>query len=193
MNRTFSFLRVMIIALVGLGFTSCDEDIVTGSGLRGLWQGEMYVSGEYGGATYLSSYTQIEFLGEGTNVTRGTGYWMDRYSRAPWDYFYSPFTYHVRDGVITITLLYDGEVYTISDYSLYGSSFVGYLNESDERFELTKVSDQGDWGGYQPGWYSPYDDYYARPESDFGSRSKKSVPTPVRRVWNKAAYERMEE
>lgn len=49
MKRTLSFFRILIIALVGLGFTSCDEDIITGSSIQGVWSGKMYVTSEWDG------------------------------------------------------------------------------------------------------------------------------------------------
>ena len=193
MKRTLSFFRILIKALVGLGFTSCDEDIITGSSIQGVGSGKMYATSEWDGYTYTSSRTEIEFYGDDMNVTRGSGYWIDRYSRAPWDYFYSPFTYRVNRGVIYIHFLFDDGEVTISDYSVQGDRFLGYLNESGEKFVLYKVSDGVEWDDYTPGydWNDYY--YYNRAERDFNDQPGNPAPSPVRKFWNKQAYEGVEE
>ncbi|MDE6159357.1 MAG: hypothetical protein K2F69_04595 [Bacteroidaceae bacterium] len=193
MKRMFALLRVAVIALVGLGFASCDEDIITGSNIQGVWSGRMYVTSEWNGHTYVSSRTEIEFCSDPFRVTQGSGYWIDRYSRAPWDYWYSPFTYRVNRGVITIRFLYDNAEITISDYSLSGDRFMGYLDYSNERFVLYKMSDGEDWSIYDEGYYYPGGYYYNRGERDFDGQPADSVSLPTRRFWNKQAYEGVEE
>ena len=193
MNKTFAFFRIILIALVGLTFTSCDEDIITGSTIQGVWSGKMYVTSEWDGYTYTSSRTEIEFCGDDFNVTRGTGYWIDRYSRAPWDYYYSPFTYRVSRGVIIITFLFDGGEVAISNYSVQGNRFVGNLDYSNESFVLYRVDDYDDWDDYHQGYWPNDYYYYNRAERDFNTDSDDSTPAPTRKFWNKQAYESMEE
>ena len=200
MNKMFSFFRVALLALIGLTFTSGDEDILTGSSIQGIWSGNMYVTSDWNGRTYTSSRTEIEFYGDDMNVTRGSGYWMDRYSRAPWDYYYSPFTYQVQNGVIHITFLFDGGMVDISNYSVSGNRFTGRLDYTNESFVLYKVDSDIDWDYYgEPGYYDPngYFDYYNYPyapaERDFNSTQAERPAAPVRKFWNKQAYEGVEE
>lgn len=192
MKRAIPFFRVILIAIIGLTFTSCDEDIITGSNIQGVWSGNMYVTSQWNGHTYVSSRTEIEFCSDPFRVTQGSGYWIDRYSRAPWDYYYSPFTYRVRDGVIYIRFLYDEGQVTISDYSLSSNRFMGYLDYSDEKFVLYKVDDDRNWNGYEEGWYYP-DYYYNRSERDFDSVPQEPASAPVRKFWDKQACEGMDE
>lgn len=185
----------MVLAFIGLAFTSCDEDLITGSSLQGVWSGRMYVTSEWNGHTYTSSRTEIEFYGDDFNAKRGTGYWIDRYSRAPWDYYYSPFTYRVNHGVIHITFLFDEGEVTISDYSVQGDRFMGRLDYSNESFVLYRVDDYGGWDDYHEGYWPNdyYDYYYSNAMRDFGSRSEDPTALPVRRFWNRQAYEAVEE
>ncbi len=192
MKKIRTLLGFLLVAFAALSFTSCDEDKMIGSQLNGTWRGNMYVSSYYGGRHYLSSRTEIQFSGRLFNSEKGTGYWIDHYSGAPWDYWYSRFSYSVQNGVIYITFRVNGEQLFIRDYDIdydyYTDAyyFTGYVGNTNESFSLVKVDDVN-WNGYDEGYY--YNDYYyARGERDFSAEADTAAPEqeiPVRKVWDK--------
>lgn len=85
-------------------FVSCDDDEYIADTLWGVWQGDMHVWNEWNGNYYESHDTEIAFDRNPYEYSSGSGYWVDFYSRAPWDYFASNITWTVDNGRITITL-----------------------------------------------------------------------------------------
>ena len=78
-------MLMTIIAIASLAFTSC-EDARIARTLEGTWKGNMYISSRYDGRVYNSTYSEVTFLKDPGAYSSGSGYWVDYYSDAPWDY-----------------------------------------------------------------------------------------------------------
>ena len=166
MKKFTSLSAIIMMMAMAFTFVSCDDDEYIADTLWGVWQGDMHVWNEWNGNCYESHDTEIAFDRNPYEYSSGSGYWVDFYSRAPWDYFASNITWTVDNGRITIYSYEDDRYYYIYDYSLSDNYFRGTI-ESDwgdpMDFRLHKVSSPrwdgydwgwGDWHGYSDPWYS---------------------------------------
>ena len=166
MKKMFTMLKM---AMMAMAFTSCDNDENIAYTLEGTWEGNMYISSYWDGRTYNATYSEITFLRDPYTYSSGTGYWVDYYSDAPWDYVANHIDWTVRNGVIYVTFIEDGDRLEIHDYRLSSNRFYGtiYENGHSVDFDLFNVThpytywDDYLWGydsWYYDSWY--YDDYY---------------------------------
>lgn len=172
---------VVLIAAIGTGgaLTSCDSMIATT--LEGTWEGDMYVSSYYDGRDYYASHTEIEFLLDPLKFKTGRGYWVDYYSRAPWDYIANHFRWTVTDRVIRIHLEEDRYDLEIRNYELdddYFSGDVFYEGES-RHFHLYHTSSPN-WDEFHYGWDAPY--YLPALPTDGPTLGGHAVGRPERRM-----------
>lgn len=165
-------LTILSLFFLGLGFISC-EDELTASTLEGTWEGDMYVYSEYNGRTYYATNTQIEFLTDPLRFTSGSGYWVDYYSNAPWDYYASHIKWSVKDRVIYVYFIEDDEEVQIWDYRLDDDRFCGTIHGAASSTDFWMVHTSSPrWGDYDYGW-----DYWTRSATRSGE-----VEKPVRHI-----------
>ena len=125
MKKLMSFITVLFIGLSTLALTSCDEDDMIGYTLQGTWEGKIYSTCTIDGETYSVSKSLIEFSTDPFTNRYGYGYWVDYYSRAPWDRWSSRIYWEVSNNVIYIDFLEDGGSIAIHDFSLNDNRFKG--------------------------------------------------------------------
>ena len=161
MKKFSSYISLMVMALLPFSFTSCDDDALIADTLWGEWQGEMYVSSYWNGRYYDASYSELAFDKDPCRYASGTGYWIDYYSNAPWDYHANHIRWTVSNSIIRIHFVEDGGTLDIYDYSLSGNYFSGVIyNDRDEElhFRLRKTSyPTTNWDDFRWGWYSDWD------------------------------------
>ena len=164
MKKLNTYITMMIMALMTLSMTSCDEDVLIADTLWGEWEGQMYVTSYYNGHRYDASYSNLAFDRDPCHYTSGSGYWVDYYSNAPWDYHANHIRWNVSNGVIRIHFIEDGGFVDIYDYSLGGSYFSGviYNDRNDAlHFRLRKTVDYShDYDNYYWGWDDDWCDYW---------------------------------
>ena len=138
MKKQFFLLMVAMMGLISVSFTSCDDEEIAKT-LEGTWKGDMYVTSEWEGKYYEAIYTEITFLKDPYAFSSGTGYWVDYYSDAPWDYVAN----HI-DWRTSIQ---------ISDYRLDDNRFSGYIYDHGNKvaFYLYNVS-RPNYTGYHWGY-----------------------------------------
>lgn len=145
-------ITMLCLLLTGLGFMSC-EDEFTAMTLEGTWEGDMYVYSEYNGKTYYATSTEIEFLTDPLRFTSGSGYWVDYYSRAPWDYYASHIKWTVKDRVIYVYFIEDDEQIEIWDYRLDDDRFCGTIHGWSNSTDFWMVhTSSPHWNDYEYGW-----------------------------------------
>ena len=184
------FYTMMMMAMMALTFTACEDEMIADT-LEGTWSGNMYVSSYYDGRDYYATHTEITFSIDPFYYTKGSGYWVDYYSGAPWDYVANHINWRVDNGCITVYFIEDGTSVVIADYSLNDSHFTGYIadGDNDVRFNLRHVSspnwDSYSYWGYD-GWYDDYY-YYSRETRADGGDSTAVMPAekPVRQFGKK--------
>ena len=144
-----------IVAMMTLSLTSCDEDQWIGLRLDGTWEGDVYMRYSYGGHTYRATRTVVEF-DSGLTLSSGTGYWIDYYSGAPWDYTASHIRWTVVDRTIRIRFIEDNYEIYIYDYSVSDRRFSGVIEGEDgKRLTFSLVNtDPENWDDYDYGWHS---------------------------------------
>lgn len=113
MKKFTSILAMIMMAAMSLTFVSCDDDEYIADTLWGVWEGDMYVTSEWNGHTYYSSYSILAFDKDPYEYASGTGYWIDYYSDAPWDYFASHIEWRVNNRNIEIYSREDDTYFTI--------------------------------------------------------------------------------
>lgn len=180
---------MMLTALMGITFTACEDEFVADS-LEGTWSGDMYVSSYYDGRDYYATHTEITFSIDPFRFTKGSGYWVDYYTGAPWDYVANHINWSVNDGNIYIDFLEEGTSVVISDYRLSDSHFSGYIADGDYdiHFYLTHTYSPN-WENYDNwGYDSWYDDYYYAPQTRGNGNDSTAVKPakPVRQFGKKA-------
>ena len=184
MKKLNTYITMMIMALMTLSMTSCDEDVLIADTLWGEWEGQMYVTSYYNGHRYDASYSNLAFDRDPCHYTSGSGYWVDYYSNAPWDYHANHIRWTVDNGVIRIRFMEDGGYIDIFDYSLNSGYFSGVIyNDYDEalHFRLRKVSSPNDcWDDFRWGWYDNGWDYWSYGTRSTSSDSTSLQPMPVR-------------
>lgn len=184
MKKFKSLMAVVALCALSLTFVGCNDDDYIADTLWGVWEGDMQVWSEWNGHYYESHDTEIAFDRSPYEYSSGSGYWVDFYSNAPWDYYASNISWTVENGMIKIYSYEEGVYYYIYDYSLSDSYFYGTI-ESDwgdpMDFRLRKVSSPR-WDGYDWGWGNWYG--YSSPwYSASGTRSDDAVQNkPVRHI-----------
>lgn len=179
-----SILLAPLLLLASLfTMTSCDSFIATS--LEGTWEGDMYMYSEWRGRYYYSSGCEVEFIGDPFSMHHGTGYWIDYYSNAPWDYMAYHIDWTVENRVIKIHFREDNYYIEIRDYNLDDRRFYGnvYYDGAQQYFELYHTSSPN-WGDlhYGSGYGYGYGPYYAPSRGEVND----SVPDlPVRHMRRK--------
>lgn len=154
---------MLMIAISAATLTGCDDDENIAYNLEGVWEGDMYMQSRYNGRVYKASYSVLAFDKNPYRYAQGTGYWIDYYSNAPWDYYSSRIEWRVRNERIEILSVKENRYYYISDYYMDGGYFNGYISDGDrtQHFRLRKTASPNwndyDWNGYD----FDYDYYYA--------------------------------
>ena len=189
MKKFTSILAMIMMAAMSLTFVSCDDDEYIADTLWGVWEGDMYVTSEWNGHTYYSSYSILAFDKDPYEYASGTGYWIDYYSDAPWDCFASHIEWRVNNRNIEIYSREDDTYFTIYDYSLSESWFSGtIIGEYGDpmQFRLRKTSSPN-WGDFEWGWDSWYG--YSYPDYSPSTRADGSnnADRPVRKFMKKTA------
>lgn len=162
-KRLHTIMTAIMLAALSFSFTSCEDEAIA-STLQGTWEGNMYISSEWDGRVYNATYTEIEFLPSSFSYTSGSGYWVDHYSGAPWDYIANHIDWRVDDQVITVYFREEKTSIQIYDYRLNDKYFKGtiYDNGTYVDFSLVHTSspnwDEYNYWGYD-GWYY-YDGWY---------------------------------
>ena len=178
----YNTLMIAIIAMAAVGFSSC-EDAAIASTLEGTWKGNMYISADYGGRSYNSTYTEITFLGDPYSISSGDGYWVDYYRDAPWgDYVANHIEWKVNNRVIYVHFIEEGTSVTISDYRLNDDRFYGWLYDGGREVEFDLIhTSSPNWSNYRWGFDSWY---YSRTRGE-GASDSTAVEKPRRYVRGK--------
>ena len=159
MKKIYTMLMIAMMALV---FTSCEDEYIADT-LEGTWSGNMYFSSTWDGRTYDITRTEITFLKDPYTYASGSGYWVDYYSGAPWDYVANHINWDVRNSVIYVYFIEDGDRLEIRDYHLNSNRFTGVIYDGSNvvDFELYNTS-RPYYDNYYWGFDSWYDNYWAR-------------------------------
>jgi hypothetical protein len=154
MKKIFTFISAIILAIGTMSLTSCDEDESIGLTLDGSWAGDLYAYATYGGYTYYANYSEVEFITDPFSYASGTGYWVDYYSNAPWDYYASHIRWNVVNGRIRIYFVEDDYIVDIYDYVISDYYFSGNIEGEDGKWLSFRLrnADPVDWGSYGYGW-----------------------------------------
>ena len=181
MKKLSTILTTVVALLLTTSLlTACDEDAQIAMTLEGTWQGRMYVYTTYGGRDYYATSTQITFEGDPFRWSRGTGYWVDYYSGAPWDYVANHIEWRVVNRDIEIYFREEDTSLLIADYSLNNNYFTGYIadGDNDVEFRLQHI-DSPDYSGYHWGY-----SYWSRQTRSAATATDGSSSTekPVRHV-----------
>ena len=173
---------MLMMAMMALTFTSCEDEFIADT-LEGTWSGNMFISSYWDGRTYDITRSEITFEIDPFRFTKGSGYWVDYYSHAPWDYVANHIDWSVRNGVIYIYFIEDGDRIEIRDYHLNSKRFYGTIYDGDNLvdFELYCVS-RPCYDDYCWGFDSWYDDYYWARTRSGEADSTKVMEKPKRFV-----------
>ena len=108
----------------------------------GTWKGNMHISTDYNNNSYHSTFTEFTFNENPMSLTSGTGYWVDYYSDAPWDYICNHIIWNIQNNVMYINFTEDNTVLIISNFSLQFDRFVGIVSDNEHQinFELYHTS-----------------------------------------------------
>lgn len=185
MKKMYTMLMMAMMGFMTMSLTSCEEDEAIAYTLEGTWKGNMYISSEWDGRYYDATYSEITFLKDPRTYSSGSGYWVDYYSKAPWDYVANHIDWRVDFGTIYIYFVEEGTSMEIRDYRLNADRFSGYIydNGTNVDFELYNVSrpyyDNYRWG------YDSWDyDYYWSRTRGVGVDSTTTVEKPKRIIRN---------
>lgn len=189
--RTFtSKFAWMLVALMPFLFGSCDSDPDYGTAytLEGTWEGKMFLSSTWDNYTYAISYTQLCFNRDPYYYASGTGYWVDYYSDAPWDYVANHIEWQVRGGRIEVYLVEDNYTYFIEDYRLNDNVFRGRIYDNDTYLDFSmRHTSSPNWNSFDYYYYDDFYDYWYSNSAGFDGnenmrRSKKVVGAPHRNL-----------
>lgn len=181
MKKLFTMLTM---AMMALAFTSCEDEHIADT-LEGTWTGNMYISSEWDGRYYDATSTEVTFLRDPFCFTSGSGYWVDYYSNAPWDYVANHIDWTVNNGVIRVYFREEGTSIEIRDYRLNHNRFVGTIfdNGNFVDFELyCNYRPYDYWDDYRWGYDSWYSDYYYWARTRSGDADSTKVVEKPRRV-----------
>ena len=181
MKKMFTML---MIAMMGLAFTSCETDERIAYTLEGTWKGNMYISSYYDGRTYDATYSEITFLKDPRNYSSGSGTWVDYYSNAPWDYVANHIDWTVRAGTIYVHFLEDGDDIEIRNYHLDYDRFWGTIYDASNTvdFELYNTARVYYGSDYRWGYDTWYDYYGYRAYSRGATADSTTIEKPKRFV-----------
>ena len=173
---------MLMMAMMALAFTSCEEDEQIARTLEGTWKGNMYISSYWDDRTYDATYSEVTFLKDPYRYSSGNGYWVDYYSNAPWDYVANHIDWRVDFGVIYVHFVEEGTSLEIRDYRLDYDRFYGTIYDGDNTvdFELYNTSRRY-YDNYRWGYDSWYDNYWARTRTA-GDDSTKVTEKPKRMI-----------
>ena len=164
MKKFKSLLTVVMVALMSLSFSSCDEDSDIADTLYGTWMGYLLLGFTYGNHYYDATTSEITFIPNGVYSNNGTGYWIDRYSNAPWDYVANHIEWTVNNGTIRVHFVEENTYATIYNYSLNEDYFYGTVESgnSSADFKMVKTSTPSRWNYYWYGdeWYDSWNGGY---------------------------------
>lgn len=73
MKKFTSILATIMLAVMSLTFVSCDDDSYIADSLWGVWEGDMYVTSQWNGNTYYSSYSVLAFDKDPYEYASGSG------------------------------------------------------------------------------------------------------------------------
>lgn len=109
--------------------------------LEGTWAGNMHISTYSKEKSYNSYETELTFINDPLTSKSGSGYWVDHYNDAPWDYVANHIEWEVFNNVIHIYLVEENTSLEIRDYNLnYGGRFVGKIYDIDGYFKDFQLS-----------------------------------------------------
>jgi hypothetical protein len=179
MKKIYTLLMMAMAAMATSTLTSCDEDVRIASTLEGTWAGTMYVYTSYQGTNYYATSTEITFDIDPFRFTSGSGYWVDYYSGAPWDYVANHIDWRVTNRDIEVYFREDRTTMVICDYRLDNNVFTGYINDNgtDVEFRLHHI-DSPNWNRYNRWGYDGWSRQTRGAEAD----SATTVMKPVRRI-----------
>ena len=189
--RTFtSKFAWMMVALMPFLFGSCDSDpdYDTAYTLEGTWEGKMFLSSTWDNYTYAISYTQLCFNRDPYYYASGTGYWVDYYSDAPWDYVANHIEWQVRGGRIEVYLVEDNYTYFFEDYRLSDNIFRGRIYDNDTYLDFSmRHTSSPNWNSFDYYYYDDFYDYWYSNSAGFDGnenmrRGKKVVGAPHRNL-----------
>lgn len=174
------YLTILFTLLLSISFTSCEDEAIADT-LQGTWEGNMYISHSWNGRVYESTYSEIEFLLDPFRYKRGSGYWVDHYSNAPWDYIANHIDWRVDDRVIKIYFREEDSYLEIANYRLNNNYFTGiiYDGDLDVEFKLRHTSSPN-WNRYQWGTDYWYSDWYSRRSAFISDTDSVTVPLDTR-------------
>ena len=181
MKKLYTLLLMAIIATTTGTMTSCDEDTRIAATLEGTWAGTMYVYTNYHDTRYYATSTEITFNIDPFRFTKGSGYWVDYYSGAPWDYVANHIDWRVNNRDIEVYFREDKTTMVICDYRLNDNYFSGYINDNgtDVEFRLRHI-DSPNWDRFDRWGYSGWNSYWSRETR--GNSDSIDVEIPVRHV-----------
>ena len=178
---------MLMMAMMALAFTSCEDDESIAYTLEGTWKGNMYISSYWDGYTYDATYSEVTFLKDPYTYSSGAGYWVDYYSNAPWDYVANHIEWKVNYGRIYIYFIEERTSLEIRDYHLDYNRFYGTIYENGHAvdFELYNASHPYTyWDDYRWGYDSWYDDYYYWARTRSGDADSTKVMEKPKRFVN---------
>ena len=180
MKKMFTMLMMAMMAM--MTFTSCEDEMIADT-LEGTWSGNMFISSYWDGRTYDITRSEITFEIDPFRFTKGSGYWVDYYSNAPWDYVANHIDWSVKNGVIYVYFIEDNDEIEIRDYHLNSNRFYGTIYDGDNLvdFELYCVS-RPHYDNYSWGFDSWYDNYYWARTRSGDADSTKVMERPKRFV-----------
>lgn len=155
MKKLFTLLTTIMIAIGSMSLTSCTGDDIIGLTLDGCWEGKLYMYTRYGGINYPITNTKIEFEAD-LSMSKGSGYWVDYYNNALWNYHANHIRWEVYNGTITIYMIEDDYYVRIYDYNINSNYFSGLIEGEDgQRLQFSlRNANAANWGMYNYGWQS---------------------------------------
>jgi hypothetical protein len=179
MKKLYTMMMMAVMGLMTISLTSCEDERIANT-LEGTWKGNMYIACKWDGREYDATYTEITFLKDPSRYSSGSGYWVDYYSGAPWDYVANHINWRVDYGTIYVNFVEEGASLAIRDYHLTSSRFWGYISDggNDVEFELYCV-DRPNYYNYR--WGFDYNGYRSYTRGN-GADSTKTVEMPKRFV-----------
>lgn len=174
MKKIISLLSVFIIALCTL--TSCDEDLMISTSLKGTWEGYMDTYYNINGRKEKATYTEIQFFKDAGD-RYGYGYWVDHFSNRPGDYYYSRIYWEVKNKDIHIEFKDSHTSIDIHNFNLNDNHFTGWFEDdynTHTKFDLVKTREDYDTYEYESGYGYYYNDYYSK-------ATRSDAPIPVRK------------
>lgn len=175
MKKITTIMAMALMAVFALTLTSCEDDEIAYT-LEGTWKGDMYVSSTYNGHTYGATYSEICFSRDPYTYASGTGYWVDYYSNAPYDYVANHIDWTVSNSVIYVNFREEGTNIEIRNYSLNDDYFSGRIYSGDNYVDFSlEHTSSPNWNDYDYGWSN-----YAKKNNINVTRGASSAEMPKR-------------